>query len=1038
MAGAGKNRQRKERKAEKEKDSPPPEPSVGSSPRPQPSPPGGDGNRDPQTRPRPTPAARPGGVIAVRADRNIDWGFREALFIEGMRKKRDPETFYPGTKLLPNGPQLQAVTEEDIPKRGKYNPTGQPTNLTLNTHHVEKFPTGKITQWDVAIDIKQGEANDKKPPRALIKRIWNHPKVRQHFNGEPWLFDGFKIAYSKNMPIDIPDPVNPHYGVLHEGMKDKKPTQYMVMRINLSLDEDKKGQLEEQDSSSSSSNGNSNGNGNGNGDSDPKKGWDPKAKGSKKDIHTCKIETAKTISMTSLEEWLRGTLKQYTDDAKEATTFLDHLLREKPGQSMTVIKRNFFARGQQNRMSIGQPVEAFKGVYQGIRQAHVGLGKPGCLSVNVDVANTTFWEPTPVNTTVRWLINARDDGDAYNLLKRGQRGEWSPALKEIQKRLRRLPVVCEHRNTGGDHYTIDTVIPENAFEHKFEFEGKQTSVFDFFQKRHGVRLRAGTLPLLQTSKKAVLPMELCRIEPNQRYPFKLSERQTSQMIKFAATYPNDRWNSIRNGLQQVNWANDEVHRFYGLRISQNPAKVKAQILPNPKVAFANEAIDPRTSGRWDLKNKVFLGPHAVPKDENKPPLKSWGVCIIPGRGSPSPEGVKPFITQFISIFQGHGGVVMTKQPPIIVGSPNAAKCVEELYNKIGSLFRERAQLMVFIVPSREAAVYNRIKKSADCRYGVVSQVLQSAQVGKSNAQYCSNVSMKVNAKLGGFTAQARSQIIKGSWFSKPTLVMGADVSHAAPYSDAGSCASITMSWDRHAIRYAALIETNGHRMEMITPENWKNKFKPMYQKWVLDVAGGQHAQHLIYFRDGVSDRQYPHVLQEEVNMIREMIYEVAGKRELVPKITCIVGSKRHHVRFFPDKGDRNNNPLPGTLVEQHVTHPFDLDFYLCSHSAIKGTARPVHYYVILDEAKMDIKNIQNMIYEQSYQYVRSTTPVSLHPAIYYAHLAANRATSHYNEPTVSSGDKKTKTGTSAKERKDIKPLINMDNSSNIQTAMWYV
>ena len=709
---------------------------------------------------------------------------------------------------------------------------------------------------------------------------------------------------------------------------------------------------------------------------------------------------------------------------------------------MTVIKRNFFARGQKNRESIGQPVEAFKGVYQGMRKAHLGMGKPGCLSVNVDVANTTFWEPTPVNTTVRWLINARDDGDAYNLLKRGPRGEWSPALKEIQKRLKRLPIVCEHRNTAGDHYTIDTVIPENAFEHKFEFEGKPTSVFDFFQKRHGLRLRSGTLPLIQTSKKALLPMELCRIEPNQRYPFKLSDRQTSQMIKFAATYPNDRWQSILNGLQQINWANDEVHRFYGLKINPKPAKSQAKILPNPKVAFGNEAIDPRTSGRWDLKGKKFAGPHADPKDKNKPPLRTWGVCIIPGRGSPSADAVKPFITQFIGVFQGHGGSVVTKQPPIIVGSPNAAKCVEELYNKIGSVFQGRPQLMVFIVPSREAAVYNRIKKSADCRYGVVSQVLQSAQIARSNAQYCSNVSMKVNAKLGGYTAAASSQVIKGNWITKPTLIMGADVSHAAPYSDAGSCASVTMSWDRLGIRYAALVETNGLRAEMIEPQFWKKKFKPMYQRWMLDVGGGRHAQHLIYFRDGVSDRQYPHVLQEEINMLREMILEVAdGKREHLPKITVVVGSKRHHVRFFPDKGDRNGNPMPGTLVEHNVTDPWEFDFYLCSHSAIKGTARPVHYYVILDEAKMDIKALQNMIYEHSYQYVRSTTPVSLHPAIYYAHLAANRATSHYNEPTISSGNKKkTEDGTSKKNEKDkeIKPLIGMDNTSSIQTAMWYV
>ena len=49
--------------------------------------------------------------------------------------------------------------------------------------------------------------------------------------------------------------------------------------------------------------------------------------------------------------------------------------------------------------------------------------------------------------------------------------------------------------------------------------------------------------------------------------------------------------------------------------------------------------------------------------------------------------------------------------------------------------------------------YMRIKKSADCRFGVVSQCMQNAHVMRSQGQYISNVLMKVNAKLGGATAR---------------------------------------------------------------------------------------------------------------------------------------------------------------------------------------------------------------------------------------------------------------------------------------------
>lgn len=92
----------------------------------------------------------------------------------------------------------------------------------------------------------------------------------------------------------------------------------------------------------------------------------------------------------------------------------------------------------------------------------------------------------------------------------------------------------------------------------------------------------------------------------------------------------------------------------------------------------------------------------------------------------------------------------------------------------------------------------------------------------------------------------------------------------------------------------------------------------------------------------------------------------------------VVAEKRHHIRFFPGaQGDKNQNPLPGTIVDKDVTHPFENDVYLCSHRAIQGTARPTHYHMLMDEAKLKTDDFQRLLYDHSYQYMRSTTPVSL-------------------------------------------------------------
>lgn len=42
----------------------------------------------------------------------------------------------------------------------------------------------------------------------------------------------------------------------------------------------------------------------------------------------------------------------------------------------------------------------------------------------------------------------------------------------------------------------------------------------------------------------------------------------------------------------------------------------------------------------------------------------------------------------------------------------------------GNQAQARPQLLVFILPDKDTTTYGRIKRSAECRYGVVSQCLQ--------------------------------------------------------------------------------------------------------------------------------------------------------------------------------------------------------------------------------------------------------------------------------------------------------------------------
>lgn len=725
-------------------------------------------------------------------------------------------------------------------------------------------------------------------------------------------------------------------------------------------------------------------------------------------------------------------------------------MRQTPSSRFTTIKRNFFARGQ-TRTLLGGGIEAFKGVYASMRIAHGGFSNlPGRLSVNVDVANTAFWTESSVLHTAGQLTGARDANHLTTILGQAANSE-SPAFRAIN-RLRKVSIYPTHMGLPLEEakkktFVIDRFLPgKTARTHriKIQMPGRdameEMTVFDYFQRRWNKRLQYPDLPVVQMTRaiqgvKLVIPMELCTILENQRFPYKLSDRQTTEMLRFAVTVPSERWGNVEAGLRMLDWGNDRYLANYGLQISTAPAQVKGRLLPNPKVALSGRTLDPKTSGRWNIEKCKFLRPFPGS-------LKSWGVCVIPGRTPVALEMVNNFLSRFIDILGSHGMVIANRTPVVITGvANNAGASVENLWKTVGQTYKQNPQILFFVVPDKSVDVYKRIKKSADCRYGVPSQVMQLSSVQKGAPQYCSNVAMKVNAKLGGVTAQSIGMKGAAGWFTVPTMIIGADVTHGAARMGVEerepSVAAITMSFDKQAIKYIASVETNGYRVEMITKATFDDHLTRMVKSWMAKVSNGVLPQHVIYIRDGVSEGQYAHVLQQEVRDMKNVFASIDPRSAAGLKFTVIVGTKRHHVRFFPDgsAADRNGNAQPGTLVETAVTHPREFDFYLCAHSAIKGTARPVHYQVLLNEKNLGAMDLQNMIYEASYQYVRSTTPVSLHPAAYYAHLAAARGTHHFDINAIGAGGNTTDTTPPPSE---VAKLLAMHKQCNIEETMWFV
>ncbi len=84
---------------------------------------------------------------------------------------------------------------------------------------------------------------------------------------------------------------------------------------------------------------------------------------------------------------------------------------------------------------------------------------------------------------------------------------------------------------------------------------------------------------------------------------------------------------------------------------------------------------------------------------------------------------------------------------------------------------------------------------------------------------------------------------------------------------------MTVSMDRLCARYAAAVESNGDRVEILTTKTIEDMLKPLIEHWCEEIGEGRLPKHVYYFRDGVSEGQYNEVLRNEVADIKQIFAE---------------------------------------------------------------------------------------------------------------------------------------------------------------------
>ncbi|KAF5978332.1 putative argonaute like post-transcriptional silencing QDE-2 [Fusarium coicis] len=644
--------------------------------------------------------------------------------------------------------------------------------------------------------------------------------------------------------------------------------------------------------------------------------------------------------------------------------------RSKLDKISAVGSSRFFAFGsdkRHNEVILGRDraLKAARGYFQSVRLA------TGRLLLNVNVTHGVFKIDGPCAKFFDGFgVNATQSPQMARKLK--LLGRFLPKTrvwiktkygsKEVRRSkaihglvsIRDIKRQCRDKNPPKFRHTTDFVVGPGdvSFWLEDEGNGRYITVADFYKQKYNVNLQNYPLFNVGTAAKPTfVPAEFLEIQPGQSVKAKLNGAESTDMVNFACRTPYANALSITTDARETLGLDDDTLANFGIQVGRQLLTVQGRVLTVPRVAYLDQqrrakAIDPR-NGSWNLRDVKVVKPGQ--------PVKKWSYVNLLSNSRSEPVAAQSVIafSQFMKKTMNIAVNDPVPPPSLAVDSHDAEKV-------FGWAQKNQIEIMLVILDSTGSEIYGKIKTLGDCTYGIHTICVQGFQLRKENPQYFANVALKWNLKTGGVNHKLLNEV--GLIKEGKTMVVGYDVTHPTNMSADKSDAAPSLVG--------------------LLPEN------------------------IVIFRDGVSTGQFAQVLRTELPRIRIACNGKYPKNK-PPKISIIVSVKRHQTRFYPTSEEnameKNHNIQNGTVVDRGITEARYWDFYLTAHASIKGTARPAHYTVLLDEIfQAKFKNeaaneLEKFTHELCYLFGRATKAVSICPPAYYADIVCTRARAHRPE-----------------------------------------
>uniref|UniRef100_A0A0N5A9X1 Protein argonaute-1 n=1 Tax=Syphacia muris TaxID=451379 RepID=A0A0N5A9X1_9BILA len=728
-----------------------------------------------------------------------------------------------------------------------------------------------------------------------------------------------------------------------------------------------------------------------------------------------------TVSLSTLEDAMEGRIRPVPTESVQA---MDVILRHLPSLNYrrissvyfafikifryTPVGRSFFSppvnsqqHGPQHsaqyhsESKLGGGREVWFGFHQSVRPSQWKM------MLNIDVSATAFYRSMSVIEFIAEVLELPVQALAERrVLSDAQRVKFT-------KEIRGLKIEITHCGQMRRKYRVCNVTRRPAQTQTFPLQLEtgqsiECTVAKYFFDKYHMQLKYPHLPCLQVGqeqKHTYLPPEVCNIVAGQRCIKKLTDTQTSTMIKATARSAPEREKEISTLVRKAEFNADPFAHEFGIAISSTMTELKGRVLNAPKLLYGGrtKATALPNQGVWDMRGKQF---HTGVE------VKIWAIACFAQQQHVKENDLRNFTTQLQRISNDAGMPIMGQ--PCFCKYAVGVDQVEPMFKYLKQTF-VGIQLVCVVLPGK-TPVYAEVKRVGDTVLGIATQCVQAKNVIKTTPQTLSNLCLKMNVKLGGVNS-ILLPAVRPRIFNEPVIFLGCDITHP-PAGDARkpSIAAVVGSMDAHPSRYAATVRVQHQRQETISD------LSVMVRELLVQFYRNTRFKptRIIVYRDGVSEGQFFNVLQHELRAMRDACRMLETGYQ--PGITFIAVQKRHHTRLFAvekkDQVGKAYNIPPGTTVDVGITHPTEFDFYLCSHAGIQGTSRPSHYHVLWDDNSLSADELQQLTYQMCHTYVRCTRSVSIPAPAYYAHLVAFRARYHLVDRDHDSGEGSQPSGTS--------------------------